>query len=104
MHRFGEMFFFIFFALRDERFYRICLVINGLKYINTSAPLMPRIFVKLVNCRIQVNQKVPVAYNSIFMLTIRRLKHDRLKTLRSLIKLHESNRKHSLQIQGGSRE
>ncbi len=41
-------------------------------------------------------EKVPVANSSIFMLLIRRLQHDRQKTMRSLIKLHESNRKHSI--------
>jgi len=32
-------FFFIFFALRDWQSHRTCVVINGLKYVNTSAPL-----------------------------------------------------------------
>ncbi len=38
--------------MRDWHVYRICIVINGLKYVNTSTPLMPRISGKLANCRI----------------------------------------------------
>ena len=51
-YRLSEAIFFIFCALRDWKFYRICFVINGLKYANTSAPLMPYISGKLANCRI----------------------------------------------------
>ena len=47
-HHSGEMIFFISFAQKNEQFYRICFVITGLKYANTSAPLMPRIFGMLI--------------------------------------------------------